>query len=133
MARVSEPVDPHALTSAARDLMRIDADAPAGLWARAASLLARQALELALRRMGEIIAPGLEETSMRCQLLCAGTLLNDRELGGRTAAAWSILSDGCHHRTYALPPTAVELNSAFETVWALADALEALRGRVRRG
>jgi hypothetical protein len=133
MARMPEAVDAHALTSAARDLMRIDADATAGLWPRAASLLARQALELALRRLGRTVAPGLEETSMRCQLLCAGTLLNDRELGGRTAAAWYVLSDGCHHRTYELAPTAAELNGALETVWALANAVEQLRGRVQRG
>src|SRR5437870_6970645 len=130
---MAEPVDAHALTSAARDLMRIDGEAAAGLWPRAASLLARQALELALRRLGQIVAPGLEETSMRCQLLCAGTLLSDRDLGGRMAAAWYVLSNGCHHRTYELPPTAVELNGALETVWALADAVEQLRGRVQRG
>ena len=124
-------VDAHALTSAARDLLRIDSDVTAGLWPRAAALLARQALELGLEQLYRAVAPGLEETSMRCQLLCAGTMLNDRELGGRVAATWNVLSDGCHHRVYELPPAAAELNVAIATVWALAEAVERTRGRVR--
>ena len=128
---MADAVDAHGLTSAARDLLRIDTAATAGLWPRAASLLARQALELGLEQLYRVVAPGLEDTSMRCQLLCAGTMLNDRRLGGRVAATWNVLSDGCHHRAYELPPTSSELNAALETVWALADAAERLRGRVR--
>jgi hypothetical protein len=127
---VADAVDAHALTSAARDLLHVDSDATAGLWPRAAALLARQALEQGLEQLYRVVAPGLEDTSMRCQLLCAGTLLNDRDLGGRVAATWNVLSDGCHHRAYELPPAAGELNAAIETVWELAEAVERLRGRV---
>ena len=102
----------------------------AGLWPRAAALLARQGLELAMARLWEVTAPGLERTSTRCQLLCVGDMLNDRELGGRATLTWHSLSNACHHRVYELPPTAGELNSALETVWDLAEAVERLRGRI---
>lgn len=127
---MAERADAHSLVSAARDLIRRDDDATAGLWPRAAALLARQALEKALARLWQVTAPGLERTSARCQLLCAGAMLNDRELGGRVGAAWNVLSDACHHGVYELPPTAAELNGALQTVWQLADATERLHGRV---
>jgi hypothetical protein len=128
---VAAAVDAHDLVSAARDVMRIEHEGTAGLWPRAAALLARQGLELAMRRLWEVAAPGLERTSSRCQLLCVGTLLDDRELGGRVHAAWITLSESCHHRVYELPPTAAELQRALETVWEFADAVERLRGRAQ--
>ncbi len=124
-------VDAHALVSAARDLVRNDDAATAGLWPQAAALLARQGLELAMARLWEVTAPGLERTSTRCQLLCVGDMLNDRELGGRTTLTWRSLSNACHHRVYELPPTASELNLALETVWDLAEAVERLRMRIK--
>jgi len=123
--------DAHALVSAARDLIRDDDAMTAGLWPRAAALLARQGLELAMARLWEVTVPGLERTSMRCQLLCVGELLNERAVGGRARATWYALSDACHHRVYALAPTAAELNAALETVWELAEAVERVRGRIR--
>ena len=127
---MAEPANAHGLVSAARDLIRRDDAAAAGLWPRAAALLARQAIELALARLWASTAPGLERTSARCQLLCAGTMLNDRELGGRVGAAWTLLSGACHHGVYELPPTASELNGALQTVWQLADATERLHARI---
>jgi hypothetical protein len=123
-------VDAHALVSAARDLVRNDDAVTAGLWPRAAALLARQGLELAMARLWDVTAPGLERTSTRCQLLCVGEMLNDRELGGRARLTWQTLSNACHHRVYELPPTASELNSALETVWDLAEAVERLRTKM---
>lgn len=128
---MSATVDAHALVSAARDLVRNDDAVTAGLWPRAAALLARQGLELAMARLWDVTAPGLERTSTRCQLLCVGEMLNHRELGGRTTLTWQTLSNACHHRVYELPPTASELNSALETVWDLAEAVERLRTRMR--
>ena len=122
--------DAHALVSAARDLIRNDDADTAGLWPRAAALLARQALELAMARLWQVTAPGLERTPTRCQLLCVGEMLQDRGLGGRATVTWYALSDACHHRAYALPPTAVELNAALETVWELAESVERLRTKV---
>ena len=123
-------VDAHALVSAARDLIRNDDASTAGLWPRAAALLARQGLELAMVQLWEVTAPGLERTSTRCQLLCVGDMLNDRDLGGRATMTWHALSNACHHRVYELPPTASELNLALETVWDLAEAVERLRGKI---
>jgi hypothetical protein len=127
---VSSGVDAHALVSAARDLIKDDDATTAGLWPRAAALLARQGLELAMFRLWQVTAPGLEWTSMRCQLLCVGDMLNDRELGGRATLTWNALSNACHHRVYELPPTASELNAALEVVWDVANAVEVLRGKV---
>ena len=123
--------DAHALVSAARDLIRVDDLATAGLWPRAAALLARQGLELAMARLWEVTAPGLERTSTRCQLLCVGDMLNDRQLGGRATLTWQSLSNACHHRAYELPPTASELNVALEMVWDLAEAVERLRAKIQ--
>jgi hypothetical protein len=122
-------IDAHALVSAARDLVRNEGATTAGLWPRAAALLARQGLELAMARLWDVTAPGLEKTSSRCQLLCLGDMLNDRELGGRATLTWNSLSGACHHRVYELAPTASELNSALETVWDVAEAVEELRTR----
>jgi hypothetical protein len=127
---VNGSLDAHALVSAARDLVRNDDPTTAGLWPRAAALLARQGLELAMARLWQVTAPGLERASTRCQLLCVGDLLNDRELGGRAALTWHSLSAACHHRVYELPPTAGELNGALETVWDLAEAVERLRTKM---
>ena len=124
-------VDAHALVSAARDLIRDDDTTTAGLWPRAAALLARQGLELAMARLWDVTAPGLERTSTRCQLLCVGDMLNDRPLGGRATLTWNALSGACHHRVYELPPTASELNLALETVWDVAEAVERLRGKIK--
>ncbi len=121
--------DAQALVSAARDLIRNDDAKTAGLWPRAAALLARQGLEIAMERLWQVTAPGLERTSTRCQLLCVGEMLNDRGLGGRATVTWYALSEACHHRVYALAPTAAELNAALETVWELADSVERLRRR----
>jgi hypothetical protein len=128
---VNPTVDAHALVAAARDLIRTDDATTAGLWPRAAALLARQGLELAMARLWTVTAPGLELTSTRCQLLCVGDMLNDRQLGGRTTLTWQTLSNACHHRVYELPPTASELNRALETVWELAEAVERLRTRIQ--
>lgn len=124
---MAESADAHSLVSAARDLMRVDAAAGAGLWPRAAALLGRQALELAMLRVWQLSAPGMERTTFRCQLLCIGTMTNDPSLGGRVGAAWHTLSSACHHDAYDFPPDASELLTALESVWALADAAERLR------
>lgn len=124
--------DAHALVSAARDVMRIDDAATAGLWPRAAALLGRQALEEALAGVWAVTAPGLERTTYRCQMLCIGTMLNDPRLGGRLAAAWHTLSGACHHGVYDLPPTTGELMTALDAVWSLADAGARLRAAAAR-
>jgi hypothetical protein len=129
---VSELPNAYQLLSAARDLCRIDTEATAGLWPRAAALLGRQALEMAMARLWSVTAPGLERTTGRCQVLCLGTFLGDADLGGRAAVTWNRLSEACHHRAYELAPTAEELDRALGTVWELAEAVEALHRRRAR-
>ena len=128
---MAEP-DAHALVSTARDLMRLESAGSAGLGPRAAAILGRQALELAMDRVWEVTAPGMERMSFRCQRLCLGAMLNDASLGRRVEWAWHVLSDACHHGVYDLPPSTRELVSALETIWALADSAERLRSDASR-
>jgi hypothetical protein len=101
---------------AARNLMeRID-PATAGLWPRATALLARQALEAALDDFWKVRAPGMEQCSMRAQLLCLPHYLGDEELAERVSYAWAGLSGACHQHPYELPPTSVELLGWLGTV-----------------
>jgi hypothetical protein len=113
----------HELLSAARDLIRVDDERTAGLWPRAAALLARQAIEMSMDRLWQRRAPGLGATSGRCQLLCLGEFLHDGELAGRVSATWAGLSRACHVRVYELAPTAVELDIWLGCAWELADAV----------
>ena len=80
-----------------------------GVWPRAAALLVRQALEVALKTYWSARARGLEEASMHAQLLCLDGTLNDREVGRRAHAAWSALSRAVHYHAYELAPTSEEL------------------------
>jgi hypothetical protein len=129
---MAEAGQAHQLVAAARDLTRMEVEATAGLWPRAAAFLARQAVEVALARLWGVTAPGLERTSGRCQVLCVGAFLDDRDLGGRVVLAWNLLSQACHHRVYELAPTAAELNRTLETAWELADACESVCRRIER-
>ena len=122
--------DAHSLVSAARDLIHIDDPQTAGLWPRAAALLGRQAIEAAMEDLWHLSAPGLEDTSARCQLLCLSQFLGDPDLAGRIHAAWHGLSRSCHIQTYELAPTATELEGWLETAWALAEHVYRIRGKV---
>ena len=128
---MAEP-DAHALLSAARDLMRMESKGAAGLGSRAAAMLGRQALELAMDSVWALTAPGMERMTFRCQRLCLGVMINDPSLGRRVEWAWHVLSDACHHAVYDLPPSMPDLVSALETIWALADSAGRLRCAVSR-
>ena len=107
---------PEDLLDTARDLLsRSDAKAK-GIWPRAAAHLCRQALEAALQEFWKERLPGLENMSMRAQLTCLSTYLDDDALAGRVAYTWSALSRACHHHTYELAPTGVELEGWMDTV-----------------
>jgi hypothetical protein len=101
---------PHELLAAARGLMQRP-DAPiAGIWPRAAALLTRQALEMA---MGEIWASkrqaaGLSGSNMRSQVLCLTAYL-DPDTAARAAYLIAALSHACHYHPYELAPAATEL------------------------
>lgn len=107
------------LDMAERLLRRAD-PATAGLWPRASAILALQALEASLVGLWERRALDLQACSMRTQLICLRSYLEDATLAARAGHAWSALSRACHHHPYELGPTAGELQSWFSVVGELA-------------
>jgi hypothetical protein len=101
---------PHELLAAARGLMQRPDASTAGIWPRAAALLARQAIEAAMAEMwaSKRQAAGLSGSSMRSQLLCLTAYL-DRGTTSRVAYLLGALSRACHYHPYELAPTAAEL------------------------
>jgi hypothetical protein len=104
------------LVAAARGLLRRPDPATAGLWPRAAALLARQALEAALGELWRRKRLELADCPMRVQLLCLRDYLADRGAARGAAHAWAALSRACHQRPYELAPTAGELAGWLEAV-----------------
>jgi hypothetical protein len=94
-----------------------------GAWPRAAALLARQGLEVALDDYWERHFPPMRDTSRRTQLLCLGQYVGSPELARRVRSAWMALTRACHHHPYELAPVADELRSWFEHVDVLIDQL----------
>lgn len=119
----ADPTGAHELLSTARDLMRVEDASTAGLWSRGAAILARQAIETSLDALWALRSPGMRNTSGRCQLLCLGDFLHDRELAGRVTLTWNGLSRACHVRVYELAPTLEELQSWLDCAWELAEAV----------
>jgi hypothetical protein len=101
------------LLNMADGLLRRAEPATAGLWPRAAALLALQALEASVERLWERQTLEFAGCSMRTQLICLRSYLEDAPLAARTGHAWSALSRACHHHPYELAPTAGELQSWF--------------------
>jgi hypothetical protein len=101
---------PHELLAAARALMQRPDASTAGIWPRAAALLARQAIEAAMGELwaGQRQAAGLSRATMRSQQLCLMAYL-DRGTASRAAYLLAALSRACHYHPYELAPTAAEL------------------------
>lgn len=113
------------VVTAARNLMERTDPATAGLWPRATALLARQALESALDDFWKVRAPGMEQCSMKAQLLCLPFYLQapshksqagEEHLAERVSYAWAGLSRACHQHPYELSPTLAELLGWMATV-----------------
>ena len=111
------------LASARRMLDRASADTR-GLWPRAAVLLQRQALEVALKTYWSAKARGVEECSTRAQFLCLGNYLRDESIARRAHQVWAALSRAAHFHPYELPPTREELLRWHDSVLELVDATE---------
>jgi hypothetical protein len=105
------------LLAAARDIQERPAAATAGVWPRAAALLARQALETALDELWEADSRtlGLTRCASRSQLACLPTYV-DVGLARQIAYVWAALSEACHYHAYELAPTAAELTGWFQSV-----------------
>jgi hypothetical protein len=101
---------PEELLAAARRLVERPDAVTAGVWPRAAALLARQALEVAMAALwaARPQSIGLSECSMRSQLLCLTDCV-DKDTATRAAYLFAALSRACHYHSYELAPTATEL------------------------
>ena len=96
---------PQELLAAATRLMQRPDAASAGIWPRAAALLARQALELAMEAMWTATpqAAGLSGCSMRSQILCLAAYL-DPDAATRAAYLTAALSHACHYHPLRASP-----------------------------
>jgi hypothetical protein len=121
---VSTPAD---LLGLARQLLDRESPETAGLWPRAAALLARQALEMAVDDYWAARRIPLDSCPTLQQLICLREYLGDPDLAGRVHHAWNALSRACHYHPYELAPTARELDGWLETVgsWVAASRLPA--------
>lgn len=106
------------------DLLTRASSSTAGLWPRAAALLTRQALEVAMKTYWSATAPGVETCSTRAQLLCLGRYLGDEPLAHRAHAVWAALSNACHHHAYELAPTREELDGWRDVVAQVVERTE---------
>jgi hypothetical protein len=110
----------------ARRLLDRASPETAGLWPRAAALLARQALEMAVDDYWTARNIPLSSCPTLQQLICLREYLDDEDLAGRVHHAWNALSRACHHHPYELPPSASELEGWLEAVesWVDSSALQ---------
>jgi len=113
------------LLDLARSLLERSDPKTAGLWPRAAALLARQALEEGLDAYWTSRGLALAACATRPQLLCLRSYLPDAPLAARAHHAWAALSDACHHHSYELALTAGELETLVDIVGELIAAIEA--------
>jgi hypothetical protein len=117
---------PDELLAAATRLMQRPDAATAGIWPRAAALLARQALELAMAAIW-VASPqtaDLPSCTMRSQILCLTAYL-DPETAARAAYLIAALSHACHYHPYELAPTAAELTAWLDQAAELVTQMQA--------
>lgn len=96
--------------------------------ARAAAVLARQALEDTVRGLCDGWGITDQRVTMRTKLIMMRHL-GDSITADLAAAAWCGLSSACHHHAYELTPTPAEIQSLIDQVAKVA----ALRSSTARG
>jgi hypothetical protein len=121
---------PGDMLAAAEGLIRRADSTSAGLWPRAAALMARQALESAIAQYwnAQTDTSQLPSCSMRTQLTCLPFYL-DRQTARQAGYVWAALSNACHYHSYELAPTAAELTSWINDVRKMIAHVEGLEGR----
>jgi hypothetical protein len=107
---------PQDLLDAARGLLDHPDARVNGVWPRAASHLARQALEQTIEDFWRARVPALADTPMRVQLTSLPTFLKSAETAARAAYTWACLSNACHHHAYELAPSTAELSTWMDHV-----------------
>jgi hypothetical protein len=108
----------------AEALLRTPLPVMRGRWPRVVALLTRQSLEEAIDELWTARLPPMAATTARAQLLCLPEYLGDDEVAEAAAHTWGWLSNVCHHRSYEVAPTSVELEGAVRTVRRLIDAID---------
>jgi hypothetical protein len=119
---------PQELLAAATRLMQRPDAASAGIWPRAAALLARQALELAMEAIWTATpqAAGLSGCSMRSQILCLAAYL-DPDTATRAAYLTAALSHACQYDPYELAgPHASELSGWLDQAAQIVTVMQAV-------
>ena len=101
-------------------LERANADT-ASLWPRMASLLGRQAIEIAMSEFWLLRAPGAQNANWRGQFLSLPSYFGNRRLALEAFHAWSSLSGACHYDSYELSPSAIDLRNWLEVVREFAE------------
>jgi hypothetical protein len=126
-------VTPEELLIEARRLVEHPDAATAGVWPRAAALLARQALEQAMAGLWAVQpqADGLSDSTMRSQMLCLTAYL-DEDVASRAAYLSAALSRACHYHPYELAPTATELTRWLHETADLVALLRSPAGKLAR-
>lgn len=113
---------PRELLAAARELVEAPCQVTEGIWSKAATILARQALE---SRVAEVLierAPGSQAARFDAQLIVLIEVHADRDLAVRVRYTWSALSAASHEQGDELPPTADQLRGWIAVVHELIDA-----------
>lgn len=96
------------MLAVAEQLVQSPHAATAGLWPRAAAVLARQALESSIREFWRHKSLALQDCTWRAQLLCLREFAPE-ELAREAIQAYNHLSRACHYRPYELQPNKDEL------------------------
>jgi hypothetical protein len=112
----------------ARQLLDRASPDTAGLWPRAAALLGRQALEMAVDDYWHERKLALDSCPTRAQLICLREYLADNDLAGRLHHTWNVLSRACHQHPYELAPTAGELKGWIDAAEAFVREAGSQRG-----
>jgi hypothetical protein len=101
-------VTPAEILTMAQGLLERTDSATAGLWPRAAALLARQGLEATLDDLWTEKGLNLRDCPTRAQLICLREFV-DPDLAGGLAHTWAALTRACHQHPYELAPSVSEL------------------------
>lgn len=112
---------PEALLGAARQVIDGQISGTSGAWPRAGALLARQALEEAVRSLWTGPNEAARSSPITHQLLCARVVLGER-LAADAFQAWAALSQACHVHAYELSPVAAELGGWIDVVERVLEA-----------
>lgn len=92
---------------------------------RSAALMARTAVEFALRDYWMAANRAVTLSNTTIQLTCLRSVVNE-EVGARTEYAWRTLSDLCHYRVYQVTPLLSEINNAIDRAQLAIQGLRSL-------